>query len=109
MYPQTLPVANELFQTPHGAERTYEELGAGLQSHAHPILRAQARTLEHLAQTLAERNSLHAKFSHFREEHEKLKKGLVYLWRTRKAKNDNEGSDRDMSRDTLSKQVSTLE
>jgi DNA-binding transcriptional MerR regulator len=109
LYPRTLPVAHELSQTAHGVEGSYDDQSTGLHSNAHPLLQVQARTLEHLAQTLAESSSLQSEYSRFRDEHEKLKKGLVYLWRTRNSRDSNDGTDLDVLRDTLTQQVYTLE
>ncbi|MDZ7761229.1 MAG: MerR family transcriptional regulator [Desulfovermiculus sp.] len=48
------------------------------------VLQAQSRTLEHLAQALAGHSSLASEFTRLRQEQERLKKGLVHVWRAQK-------------------------
>jgi DNA-binding transcriptional MerR regulator len=48
------------------------------------VLRAQSRTMEHLAQALAGHSSFTSELSRLRQEQERLKKGLVHVWRAQK-------------------------
>lgn len=54
-------------------------------SSSYLVLQAQSRTLEHLAQALARNSSMSSECSRLRQEQEKLKKGLLHVWRMQKS------------------------
>lgn len=56
----------------------------GAENTSHSLLQTQSRTLEHLAAALARKSSVTSELSSLRQEQERLKKGLVHVWRTQK-------------------------
>lgn len=75
------------------------------------VLQAQSRTLEHLAQALAGHSSLASDFSRLRQEQERLKKGLVHVWRAHKEASGERLTEKDTvdSGSSISQQLLALE
>ncbi|WP_027370314.1 MerR family transcriptional regulator [Desulfovermiculus halophilus] len=84
MFPRTVSVSSDLQPAGESSESGAERQSGYGGDLSHPVLQAQSRTLEHLAQALAENSMVRTEFTRVRDEQEKLRKGLLYLWRMQK-------------------------
>jgi DNA-binding transcriptional MerR regulator len=78
-------------------------------SSSYLVLQAQSRTLEHLAQALARNSSLSSEFSRLRQEQEKLKKGLMHVWRTQKSGSEHDPGIKNAEIHSMVHQLRSLE
>ena len=78
-------------------------------SSSYRVLQAQSRTLEHLAQALARNSSLSSEFFRLRQEQEKLKKGLILVWRTQKSGSEHDPGMKNAEIQSMLHQLRSLE
>lgn len=108
-YPRTVEVDRASGTGENRTQLMAAEQSQGAEITSHSLLQTQSRTLEHLATALARKSSVTSELSSLRQEQERLKKGLVHVWRTQKEflKPPGEKSEPEVS--SLADQVHDLE